>query len=142
MRISRILTILLLASLLLIMPVISTPARLTLFNFQKQNLAINIKSPNVLIESNIHSEITINVSYYNPVSNHLVSLYNGSIYDKLQLTLPHRGYYVFTFFSVYIAEVTIAQRSLPLLTPVIISILLLLNVIVSFYHRFKGTIEY
>ena len=136
MKYSRIINVIFISSLLLLLPTMTPDVHETLILFQDQYVVLSIKTTQVQIDTDIVIPPTVNVSYFNPDTNSLISLYNKTIVNSITLVMPNRGEYLFQFRAQDIGEITISQKGIFITTPIIIAITGLLNFGVIMYKRY------
>lgn len=133
MNLKTLLSILMIASLLLILPVLQAPNSVTLIQNTAKAVVIPIKTPSVQITLDHNFPVFLNVSFINPITNTstLVTLKGFIFSSVLVLDLEQgRGYYLFEFLSSQVSTVEIKQQGLFFASILILIFIVTANVII------------
>ena len=136
MKAGNILTVLFIASLFLMAPILKPVVEINLFPFENSSYLINSQGTSITMSSDIITPVEINITRINQENNYKEIIWSGEVssINETTIDLVHRGYYLFEFRSSKIARITIDENGIPLSSityPMILLVAIFANRLVS-----------
>ncbi|MHA2028268.1 MAG: hypothetical protein ACW99A_04100 [Candidatus Kariarchaeaceae archaeon] len=142
MKISNILLILFLASLVLLIPSARTEESYNLDPQEAKAIIVNVQTSKLIILSNSPEEIGFRYSYLNPEdgAEELID----SPFFQIELTIPidKKGFYRLDFLSTRLATITIKTEGIPNTTIIIVSLTMLIAIAAQIQKQFSRSFDY
>ncbi|OLS20967.1 MAG: hypothetical protein HeimC2_35200 [Candidatus Heimdallarchaeota archaeon LC_2] len=131
MKITTLIHILLITSLVMLLPLFENSYSTTLFPGTPKSLVINVHTPELKFSSDKLTVIELNVSFMNPLINEATIItpefFQFSLSKTIKLNKP--GSYLLEFFTEEIVEVTVEGVGIYTFTIAIILTLLIIDII-------------
>ena len=143
MKLYNIITIIFLASLILLIPLVRPADEYKLTPFKPKTIVINVQNSFILISADIPAEIDITAFYLDPSSNDITEILATEPFSsKTKIDVSNRGFYRLDFLSEDIVTITISTSTLPNSSRIILSFTTVLMIIFQLRKQFSRSFAY
>ncbi|MHA2252839.1 MAG: hypothetical protein ACXAD7_20925 [Candidatus Kariarchaeaceae archaeon] len=128
MKIKRILNVLFFASILLLIPSFTVEDTIDIFPESKFARYYNLRSPSISLDTEIISFIFLNISYVDPISNDMSSVFNDvGFQNTVKIDIEKPGIYKIELLSAEVGKINI--RGTGGIYPIIIIVFVIITII-------------
>ena len=143
MKLYNIVTIIFLASLILIIPLARPADEYKLTPFAEKTILINVQNSKISISADLPVDIDITTFYLDPSTNNISEFLPTETFSSdYEITVSERGYYRLDFLSEVIVTITISTGSLPDSSNIILSITVILMIVFQIRKQFSRSFAY
>lgn len=140
MKITTLSNIMLLASLLLLSPLVENPFEETLIQNTAKSIAIEIHQPEITITSSIAGTVVFNVTYFRTSNNNTNVILTNAKLDlstrEIIIKAKEPGYYIFDLISTDIGKISIKAQGIYQTSWIIILIFLIFRLLIWTKNRY------
>lgn len=140
MKITTLSNIMLLASLLLLSPLVENPFEETLIQNTAKSIAIEIHQPEIKITSSIAGTVVFNVTYFRTSNNNTNVILTNAKLDlstrEIIIKAKEPGYYIFDLISTDIGKISIKAQGIYQTSWIIILIFLIFRLLIWTKNRY------
>lgn len=143
MKLYNIVTIIFLASLILIIPLARPADEYKLTPLAEKTILINVQNSKILISADLPVDIDITTFYLDPSTNNISEFLPTETFSSdHEIPVSERGYYRLDFLSKVIVTITISTGGLPDSSNIILSITVILMIVFQIRKQFSRSFAY